>query len=786
MKKLFKLSIFSLIILFTFISNTTFAATGTAPETKAVPIATVNIESSKIISQKENVFDISFKLTNGVGQQSGVKYGVKLVSENKSGQTVVDEKIYDESLVLKENSSIQKEITYTAPKDLSGSYSLFLTSNNTSGFPFSIAFVGKVTLTSSIKGFEIVSSSCYLKIEGDTTNTHYGLLQGVDINKDESLRLTCNTINHSSNALSLTPMFETRYRSSYGEIAPQTGGDTAAISFAASKNENFSILLPKGAKPQLYDLKVTLSNDQIKSNTIDLHYFISGTSATIQNLSLDKDYYKMGETAQLSLIWTKFGDVFLRSKSSTVSPAVISLATIITNSSGMSCAKEASQVLTKNPGEPVTKISVPVTSNCYNPHVSLTLTDGSGNVLDQKDFAFETTNLSDVKPIKASTSLILIIVLIILIIIWLFTKKRRPTITTTTMNMMLFLFVFTAIGGVIPLHKAMAATYPAGINSDIWSAVGLDSGTYAPGGVIKVTTSITSQATISKGVSLKVTLPDVTVGNSIAITIPDQPINPGDTILTNPVYFTAPSAASLYLADFSTGVDEAGGPGGGGNGSPFTTCFVADTKVTLADGTKKNIQDVKIGDVIKGDTTNNTVLAFHRPTLNGKVYSFNGGRYFVTEEHPFKTIDGWKSINPSKTADENIGITVTELKVGDTLVTDHGLVRLNTIDSKVEPATTALYNFALTGDHTYYADGYIVHNKTPCGSQEGWNICYGPGTTSGGICMNPANGLGIFPPGPPTEGFCALTCTPNQYNQYNNCPEIGHFCDTDHYFHNCY
>ena len=101
-------------------------------------------------------------------------------------------------------------------------------------------------------------------------------------------------------------------------------------------------------------------------------------------------------------------------------------------------------------------------------------------------------------------------------------------------------------------------------------------------------------------------------------------------------------------------------------------CFIADTKVLLSDGTEKNIQDVKIGDVLKGENTNNKVLGFHQPKLDGKLYSFNGGKYFVTEEHPFKTINGWKSINPKKTDKENIGIKVTELKVGDTLITETG------------------------------------------------------------------------------------------------------------------
>lgn len=164
-------------------------------------------------------------------------------------------------------------------------------------------------------------------------------------------------------------------------------------------------------------------------------------------------------------------------------------------------------------------------------------------------------------------------------------------------------------------------------------------------------------------------------------------------------------------------IDGGGGGGGGGGVCPsyYPTCFIADTLVTMADGSKKDIQDVKIGDVLKGEKSNNRVLGLHQPKLNEKkLYSFNGGRYFVTAEHPFRTTKGWKSIDPKLTASENIGITVTELKVGDTLITDDGNILLKTINSKNEKENTDLYNFVLGGDHTYYADGYLVHNKLAC------------------------------------------------------------------------
>ena len=188
---------------------------------------------------------------------------------------------------------------------------------------------------------------------------------------------------------------------------------------------------------------------------------------------------------------------------------------------------------------------------------------------------------------------------------------------------------------------------------------------------------------------------------------------------------------------------------------PLTSCFTADTLVELANGTTKNIQDVKVGDILKGEKTNNKVLGLHRPDLNGKLYSFNGGRYFVTEEHPFKTTDGWKSINPEKTKLENIGITVTTLKVGDTLITENGKVLLRTIDSKEGKDNTELFNFILDGDHTYYADGYLVHNKKACDLN---NSC-----ATGSICVG---------------GQCE-TCGSCSSGYTASCTSSGTFCSCD-------
>lgn len=156
----------------------------------------------------------------------------------------------------------------------------------------------------------------------------------------------------------------------------------------------------------------------------------------------------------------------------------------------------------------------------------------------------------------------------------------------------------------------------------------------------------------------------------------------------------------------------------GGTGRGDGSCFTADTMVTMADGSEKQICDVEIGEVLLGmDGEENVVLRFDRPVLGKRaVFSFNGGKPFVTHEHPFMTSKGWKSLSPHATKEENAIVEVDLLMVGDYLEQiGNPLIRLDSIEKHDFDPETPLYNFYLSGNNTYYADGYLVHNKGPGG-----------------------------------------------------------------------
>ena len=141
-------------------------------------------------------------------------------------------------------------------------------------------------------------------------------------------------------------------------------------------------------------------------------------------------------------------------------------------------------------------------------------------------------------------------------------------------------------------------------------------------------------------------------------------------------------------------------------------CFLSDTKVQLSNGSIALIQDIQIGDTVKGQTQDNDVIDLYHFTLgNQPVYSINNGRFFVTGAHPFFTTDGWKAFNVSHAKYWNPDLPISKLGIGDTIITESSSVYVHTVRNKPYPADTEIFNFVLDGDKTYYADNYLVHNK---------------------------------------------------------------------------
>ena len=173
----------------------------------------------------------------------------------------------------------------------------------------------------------------------------------------------------------------------------------------------------------------------------------------------------------------------------------------------------------------------------------------------------------------------------------------------------------------------------------------------------------------------------------------------------------------------------------------FDCCFTGETEILMVDGTYCPIADVSVGDRIIGEGGEiNTVLHVETPLLGDrKLYAFNDGPAFVTAEHPFKTRDGWKSIDPVATRAETGHFGLEPLRMGDQLLMlaaasfmyipsarSRGGAEVKSlpeiviltayqvlarISEHADDPIRPVYNLRLDGNHTYFANRCLVHNK---------------------------------------------------------------------------
>ena len=147
------------------------------------------------------------------------------------------------------------------------------------------------------------------------------------------------------------------------------------------------------------------------------------------------------------------------------------------------------------------------------------------------------------------------------------------------------------------------------------------------------------------------------------------------------------------------------------------SCFPAGTKVLLADRTTKTIEQISVGEVVMGfdgsDPVPVRVEALESPLRDHFcVLTFDDGSSLeLTQEHPLCTNDGWRSISPESTVEENSELTVGKLEIGDQVLTEAGtyrmLVHIAFIHGQVQT-----YNIKKLSQHdSFYVNGFLAHSK---------------------------------------------------------------------------
>lgn len=400
--KLLKVSISSFLVLCFVLFAGSVVLAESSPTTENpggdILIATANIRNAKIISQDKNVFNISFDVENGKFAQSGVKYGISLVDNSGKNPVLVDDYSYPEIISLSNDNTISKSITYTAPSDLNGEYDLYVILKNSSDLSLSIYNVKTITLTAFTKELEVLPKTCSISVG----KTNYTLANYISIKPSDTLKVSCSVVNNTDKEISVSPVYETHYYSVYGDIVSKSDNNISSTTINSKEKKTISFELPKLDKAREYVTKISFVSGELSSDSVTLKYTVSGISAYLKNISLDKDSYKKDEIAKATIYLIPS---FSKDKDANILSANISI-----NSKGKACTSPLEQVIDNS--KIVTELSLPIISKCKNPQVSVSLKDGNGNILDSQDLTFETAH----RPVHLSTVQAILIILGILVV----------------------------------------------------------------------------------------------------------------------------------------------------------------------------------------------------------------------------------------------------------------------------------------------------------------------------------------------------------------------------------
>jgi RHS repeat-associated protein len=206
----------------------------------------------------------------------------------------------------------------------------------------------------------------------------------------------------------------------------------------------------------------------------------------------------------------------------------------------------------------------------------------------------------------------------------------------------------------------------------------------------------------------------------------------GGTICPNG---TTPS----FMQDVAGGIFFAGWNGRGGLGSSSERgvkgalggckCFLAGTDVLMADGTTKNIEDVKLGDRVKATDPKTGKTKSRKVT---RLIRTEGDKYFnelsIATEHGIEKLTATHE-HPFWSPSEHGWVKAGALKPGTTLLTDDGTTVIVTAN-RAFTRHARTYNLTVDDLHTYYvlAGGtpVLVHNSS-CGvgdALKGWQTRY--------------------------------------------------------------
>lgn len=151
--------------------------------------------------------------------------------------------------------------------------------------------------------------------------------------------------------------------------------------------------------------------------------------------------------------------------------------------------------------------------------------------------------------------------------------------------------------------------------------------------------------------------------------------------------------------------------GGGG-------CFVAGTQITVFGNILKNIEDIRVNDMVLAYNEETKVFDYKRVRAiemfrnNTQILHIELSNHTilkVTPSHPILTTDGWKSGDIYEALCQH-HVETTKISVGDVVIGQNGNSTIINIKEIYIESGINVFNLSVEDYHTYLAEGIVVHN----------------------------------------------------------------------------
>lgn len=159
------------------------------------------------------------------------------------------------------------------------------------------------------------------------------------------------------------------------------------------------------------------------------------------------------------------------------------------------------------------------------------------------------------------------------------------------------------------------------------------------------------------------------------------------------------------------------------SGPTIAPCFVKGTKILMADLTEKNIEEIKIGELVLSVNENNfsiepdtvKIVTFFKSKKIIKMQLQNGVEIEFTEDHPF-WIDGkgWSVFSVNAAKANKIKMEVSKIEKGDfVIVFSNGkLEKVKIMKLFDTGGSKDVYNLHdVSKNSTFFANKTLVHNR---------------------------------------------------------------------------